>query len=113
MSKQSLAKIFAVLLIVLMTCSDSFADIRVRFARGRTSATMSGNIRDHGKVCYIAGARNGQTLNAVLSSKNGRVSFQSSGETSYSEYLERNGDHSFCLNNGGNATSYTLTVSIQ
>ncbi|MFN0279577.1 MAG: hypothetical protein ACKVRN_13425 [Pyrinomonadaceae bacterium] len=113
MSKQSLAKIFAVLMISLITCSDALADIRVRFARGRTSATMSGSLRSGGSVCYVAGARRGQTLNATLSSRNGRVTFSDSGETSYSQYLDWSGDHTFCVNNDGRATTYTLTVSIQ
>jgi hypothetical protein len=113
MSRQTLVKIFAVLMIVLMTYSDSFADIRIRFARGSTSATLRGSVGTNGSVCYVAGARRGQTLSATLSSRNGRVVFSDGGETSYSQYLERNGDHSFCVNNDGRSTTFSLTVSIQ
>ncbi len=100
-------------MIVLMTYSDSFADIRIRFAKGRTSATLSGSVGSRRSVCYVAGARAGQTMNATVSSNNGKIFFEESGETSYSNYLERSGDHSFCLRNDGGSTRYTLTVSIQ
>ena len=113
MLKRNLVRIFAVTMIVFMTYSDSFADIRVRFAPGRTSATMSNTIAADRAQCYVAGARRGQTINATLSSRNGRVTFVDTGETSYSKYLERNGDHTFCVRNYGRATSYSLTVSIQ
>ncbi len=100
-------------MIVCVTCTDSFADIRVRFARGRTSSTMTGTIRSGGAICYVAGARRGQTLNATVSSRNGRVNFRSTGDTSYTETFDFSGDHPFCIYNKGGLTSYTLTVSIQ
>ena len=113
MLKRNLARIFVLTVIVCMTYTDSFADIRVRFARGRTSATMANSIAANRAQCYIAGAGRGQTINATLSSRNGKVTFVDSGETSYSKYLERSGDHTFCVRNYGRLTSYTLTVSIQ
>lgn len=113
MLKRNLARIFVVAVIVCMTSADSFADIRVRFARGRTSATMTGSIRRVGAICYVAGARRGQTLNATVSSRNGRVNFRSTGDTSFSEYMDYTGDHRLCIYNSGGLTSYTLTVSIQ
>ncbi len=100
-------------MIVCVTCTDSFADIRVRFARGRTSATMTGSIRGGGAICYVAGARRGQTLSATVSSKNGRVNFRSTGDTSYSETFDFSGDHRLCIYNNGGLSGYTLTVSIQ
>ncbi len=90
----------------------NLADIRIRFARGRTSATVTGSIRAGGRVCYVAGARRGQTLNAVLSSRTGKVKFFETGETSYSFVVERGGDQTLCVDNIGGTTSYTLTVSI-
>ncbi len=101
------------MMIVFMTYSNSFGDIRVRFGRGRTSATMSGSIRANSPQCYVANAGRGQTINATLSSRNGRVDFVDTGDTSYSNYLERTGDHHFCVRNyGGRPTTYTITVSI-
>lgn len=113
MLKRNLARIFVLMLIVCMTYTDSFADIRVRFARGRTSATMTGTIRGGGNVCYVAGARAGQTLNATVSSRNGRVNFRTTGDTSYSESIDYTGDHRLCIHNNGGVSTYTLTVSIQ
>lgn len=113
MLKRNLVRIFVVSVILCMTYTDIFADIRVRFARGRTSATLSGPISGGGSVCFVAGARGGQTLNAAVSSTNGRARFMDSGETSYSLYIDRTGDNSFCINNNGRSTRYTLTVSIQ
>lgn len=113
MSKRNLARIFVLTVIVCMTCTDGFADIRVRFARGRTSATMTGSIRGGGAVCYVAGARRGQTLSATVSSRNGRVNFRATGDTSYSENMDYTGDHQLCIYNNRGPTTYTLTVSIQ
>ena len=113
MLKRNLAKIFVLTVIVCMTYTDSFADIRVRFARGRTSATMPGPIAGDRAQCFVAGASRGQRINATISSRNGKVTFVDTGETNYSKDLERSGDHSFCVRNYGRATTYTLTVSIQ
>ncbi len=103
----------AVFSIVLALSVVNLADIRIRFARGRTSATVTGSIRAGGRVCYVAGARRGQTLNAVLSSRSGKVNFLETGETSYSFVVDRSGDQTLCVDNVGGSTTYTLTVSIQ
>ena len=113
MLKRNFLRIFVIAVIVCMTYTDSFADIRVRFARGRTSTTMTGSLRGGGAACYVAGARRGQTLNATVSSRNGRVNFRSTGDTSYSETFDFTGDHRFCIYNNGGVSGYTLTVSIQ
>ena len=113
MLKRNLARIFVVAVIVCITYTDSFADIRIRFARGRTSATIPGSMAANRSQCYVAGASRGQTINATVSSRNGKVTFVDTGETSYSKNLERSGDHTFCVRNHGGATTYTLTVSIQ
>ena len=113
MLKQNLVRIIALALIVFITCTDSFADIRIRFARGRTSATMAGSIRKGGRICYVAGARNGQTMTAAVSSKSGKVVFLENGETSYTLYIEITGDQTVCLDNLRGSTTYTLTVSIR
>ncbi len=112
MLKRNIARIFVLAVVVCMTYTDSFADIRVRFARGRTSATMTGSIRGGGVVCYVANARAGQTMNATVSSRNGKVNFRSTGDTSYSESMDYSGDHRLCIANRGGLTSYTFTVSI-
>jgi hypothetical protein len=112
MTRKTFLKFAAIFSLVCMLSTDSFADIRIRFARGRTSATVTGSVKKGGRVCYMAGARRGQTMNAVISSKTGKVMIFESGETSYSLEVERSGDQSVCVDNIGGATRYTLTVSI-
>ena len=113
MLKNISAKILVAAMIVLLTGIDAFADIRIRFARGRTSATMTGKIANGGRICYVAGAKRGQTLTATVSSRSGRVQIFESGETSYSQYVDYSGDQSVCVDNLARATTYTLTVSIR
>jgi hypothetical protein len=113
MKRTNLAKIVVISLLIAMLCVEGFADIRVRFARGRTSATMTGKISNGGRICYVAGAKRGQTLTATVSSSTGRVQIFESGDTSYTSDIEYSGDQSVCVDNLGRATSYTLTVSIR
>ena len=88
-------------------------DLRIKFPKGRTSVTMNGRIGNGGRVCYFARAREGQSFNATLSSRSGKVKIFESGETSYSYTIERTGEQSVCVDNLSRATTYTLTVSIR
>ena len=100
---------------ILFTSQMAFgqAPYRIRFAKGRTSAAVSGKIAAEARVCYSAGARRGQTLTATVSSRSGRVRIFESGETRYSYRIETNGDQSVCVDNLSRATTYSLTVSIR
>jgi hypothetical protein len=111
--KKTLIKLLVVVMIVLTISESGFADIRIRFARGRTSATMRGRIASGGRVCYFANARAGQTLTATVSSGSGQVMIFESGETSYQTEVEYSGDQSVCVDNLRGATTYSLTVSIR
>ena len=91
----------------------AFGDTRIRFAKGRTSATVSGRVAKGGRVCYFAGARVGQQFIATVSSRSGRAVIFESGETSYSYEVEQRGDQSVCVDNLAGATTYSLTVSIK
>ena len=113
MAKLTLRNGVAATAILISLSMVSFGDIRIRFARGRTSATMTGRVASGGRVCYYAGARRGQTLNATISSGSGKVTIFESGETSYSYEVETPGDQSICVDNLSRATNYTLTVSIR
>ena len=106
---------FTVLAIVILIGSIAAypQDIRIKFPKGRTSATMNGRIGNGGRVCYFARAKEGQSFNATLSSRSGKVQIFESGETSYSYTIERTGDQSVCVDNLSRATTYTLTVSIR
>ncbi|HSI89082.1 MAG TPA: hypothetical protein VK918_08505 [Pyrinomonadaceae bacterium] len=104
--------IAAAVLIAAASLS-TFAEIRIRFAKGRTSATVAGRVAEGGRICYVAGARRGQLLTATVSSNTGRVSIFESGETAYSYDIEVSGDQSVCVDNLGRAATYRLTVSIR
>ena len=106
-------RLFAVVAILTFSNVLAFADTRIRFAKGRTSATVSGRISRGGRVCYMAGARTGQQLTATISSKSGKVRILESGETSYSFEVDHGGDQSVCVDNLAAATTYSLTVSIR
>ena len=108
-----LTAIFIFAVVVFWTVSVNAAlDTRIRFARRRTSATVSGAVGSGRRVCYVAGAREGQTLTATLSSRTGKAQIFESGDTSYNLSVEISGDQSICVDNLGGATRYTLTVSI-
>ena len=108
-----LTAIFLFVVTVISTVAINAAkDTRIRFARGRTSASVSGTVGSGGRVCYVAGAKEGQTLTATISSRTGKAQILESGDTSYSLTVEYSGDQSICVDNLGGATRYTLTVSI-
>ena len=103
----------ATLFILISFVTAVSQDIQLRFPKGRTSATINGRIGNGGRICYFAKAREGQSFNATLSSRSGKVQIFESGETSYSYTIERTGDQSVCVDNLSRATTYTLTVSIR
>lgn len=106
-------KLFVIIAIAAFSNVAAFADTRIRFAKGRTSATVTGRVSTGGRVCYFAGANAGQQFTATVSSRSGKVVIFESGETSYSYEVETRGDQSVCVDNLAGATSYSLTVSIK
>src|SRR5690606_11469167 len=108
-----LAKAAVAALLVSAAAVNTFADIRIRFAKGRTSATVTGKVAEGGRICYVAGARRGQLLTATVSSNTGKVRIFESGETAYSSEVEISGDQSVCVDNLSKAATYRLTVSIR
>lgn len=102
----------AVLSLVILTFSaDSFAQIRIRFARGRTSASVSGTLANGGTRNYVVGARYGQTFSGNVSSRNGCVKFTEGGTSS--GFTTDRGDNFFSLTNYcSRATTFTMTISI-
>ena len=106
-------KLIAVFAIVAFCNVSAFADTRIRFAKGRTSATVSGRVGAGGRVCYVAGAQAGQQVTATISSRSGKARIFESGETSYNYEVEQGGDHSICVDNLAGSTTYSLTVSIR
>ena len=103
-------------MMMLVTCADLFAQTRIRFRRGSSSATVSGTLGPGVTRGFVLGARRGQVLSATLSSGNGQVDFTQGNlhDTQYSMTVERNGDVYISIDNHGRrSTRYTMTVSIQ
>ncbi len=109
-------KVLIVAMIAMMSATDSFAQTRIRFQRGRSSATIRGTLAAGATRGFVLGARAGQTLTAVMSCGNGRCDFTQGDlhDTQYSHYVEYNGDVYISIDNHGNrSTNFTMTVSIQ
>ncbi len=117
MLKKLSVKLLILMMVGVMSVTDLSAQTRVRFARGRSSATFSGTIRPGTSVrSYVLRAREGQTLTATLSSGNGKCDFTQGDyeDTQYSQVVEEDGDVTFSIDNHGpRATSFTLTISIK
>ena len=97
---------------VLMLCSlESSAQTRIRFAKGRTSATVTGTLVGNGKRTYVLGAKQAQYLSGNVSSRNDCVKF-TEGSTSVG-FTTTSGDNIVSVTNycSGSA-SFTMTVSI-
>ena len=104
-------KAVILMLILVVSSSDLFAQTRIRFARGRTSTSVSGSVGGNSSRTYVLGASYGQYLSANVSSRNGCVTF-SNGATSTSYTTTRGNNYIYLSNGCGRATSFTLTVSI-
>ena len=115
--KSKMKKLIALSLLSVMIVLNSAgavfaqAGTRVRFARGRTSTTVSSTIKKNAERKFILGARAGQTLSANISSRNGCVVLGNQ-QTSESYTTDKGDNWIDVINNCGNATTFTLTVSI-
>lgn len=105
-------KALVLMLMWIVSSSDALAQTtRIRFARGRTSATVSGSVAGNTFRDYVLSARRGQQLSANVSSRNNCVIF-SQGSTGIG-FTTDSGDNYINLNNTcGRTASYTMTVSI-
>jgi len=109
-------KITILAMILAMAASDSLAQTRIRFARGRSSATVKGTLAAGATKGFVLRASQGQNLTGTLSSANGKADFTQGSlhDTQYSKTVEENGDVYISVDNhGSRATTFTLTISIQ
>ena len=105
--------------------SETAAQTRIRFAKGRSSATVRGNTGEYG-TAYVVRARSGQKIGIILSPGLGvgvKVTLAGSdGESvllreerggSYVVGLETSGDYTiFVGSKRGKPVRFTLTVAI-
>lgn len=115
--KSFIIKSFAVLMIIGTMDSAVFSQTRIRFARGRTSATVSGTLSGFGSRSYVLGASRGQTMTVRVSSGSGRVWADIGGNDigrGTTITLRSTDDYIITVHNElGSSTRYSLYVSIR
>jgi hypothetical protein len=115
--KSVLIKSFALLMIVGTMNSAVFSQTRIRFGRGRTSATVSGTLRGLSSRSYVLGASRGQTMTVRVTSNSGRVWVDIGGNDmgrGTTIQLRSTDDYIITVHNElGSATRYSLYVSIR
>lgn len=103
-------------MILLMTSAELYAQTQIRFARGRSSTTVSGTIAAGSNKFFVVGARYGQIARVSVSPRNLKIFSDAApkGESGSSDFETYNGDNEFGLYNPTNrAIKYTMTISIR
>lgn len=109
-------KLLAVLLIIVSLSGELFAQTRIRFARGSSSATVSGRISKNGDLRYTVRGSAGQRITVSVRSGTNYVfaGVEAIGQgRTVSGKLPYTSNYIIELSNGGNATDYTMTVTIK
>ena len=102
--------------VSLMINVDLYAQSRIRFARGRSSATISGTIPARSNRSFVVGASYGQTARVTVSPGNLQVwtAGTPKGQSGGTTFETDDGDNEFGIYNPSNrAVRYTLTISIR
>ncbi len=103
-------------MILLMTGAELYAQNRIRFARGRSSATVSGTIPAGSNKTFVVGARYGQIARVSVSPRNLQIWSNAApkGESGSSSFETNNGNNVFGLYNPSNRPiRFTMTISIR
>ncbi|MDQ3800193.1 MAG: hypothetical protein M3384_12130 [Acidobacteriota bacterium] len=116
-------KVLIAMMIVVTVGGDSLAQTRIRFARGRSAATMSGSIAPGGVREYVLNVGRGQTMTVQVTSGNNRLDLEITGRNGHIAWgdngyaqvdIDRNGDHYIAIRNSGRrATRFNLTVTVR
>lgn len=117
MFKSNFVKLAIVLTIAFSMVTETMAQTtRIRFARGRSSATVSGTVGGKNARNYILGVSAGQTMTVRITSTNGAVT-ANAGAASGKDFtftLEYGGDVEITVYNSGNQSSrYSMTVIVR
>lgn len=102
--------------ILQMTSLELFAQTKIRFARGRSSATVSGTIPAKSNRYYVVGARSGQIARVSVNHRSLKIFSDEApkGESGSSSFETYTGDNEFGIYNPTNrAIKYRLTISIR
>ena len=109
------SQLVAVILIIALSGVQVLAQKRIRFQRGKSSATVRGPIGPNGYTEYVIDGRAGQVMTIEITSGNGAVVVNAGTASGKSFSIDMTGgDHLLSVvNTGRRATNYTLTVSIR
>ena len=115
MARRNAFKVVALLLVLVMSSANVLAQKRIRFQRGKSSATVRGPIGANGYTEYVIDGRAGQVMTIEITSGNGAVVVNAGTASGKSFSLEMTGgDHLLSVvNTSRRATNYSLTVSIR
>lgn len=115
--KALIIKSFAILMLVGMANSAVFSQTRIRFARGRSSATVTGSLSSGASRAYILRASAGQTMTVRVTSRSGNVWVDIGGnDVGKGTSVELRSTDEYIItvhNDGRSATSYSLYVGIR
>lgn len=114
-------KILSIILTTAILSIIIFAqDGVIKFAKGKTSATVSGKINKGEEKAFTFNAKEGQTLKLKVTSINKKVSLAGYGEGGDESLVTTidattdAGENTFTVTNRGNiATNFTLTVTVK
>lgn len=116
-------KFIVVALIVFSLAGDLLAQTRIKFARGRSAATLTGTVASGAVREFVINVRNGQTMTIQVTSGNNRVDLQVTGRNGHIAWGDNgyaqveiyyNGDHYIAIKNSGRAaTKYSMTVTVR
>jgi hypothetical protein len=115
MVRKSGLRIVALALLLSLSGADVFAQKRISFRRGSSSATVRGNIGGNGYLEYVVNGRAGQLLSIEITSGNSAVIINAGSASGKNFSLDMTGgDHTLSVvNTGRGATNYTLKVTIK
>ena len=115
MQRTIVLKVVALVLVLIVSSADVLAQKRIRFQRGKSSATVRGPIGPNGYTEYVIDGRAGQVMTIEITSGNGAVIVNAGTASGKSFSIDMTGgDHLLSVvNTGRRATNYTLTVSIR
>lgn len=109
------SRLVALILVIALSGIQVFAQKRIRFQRGKSSATVRGPIGPNGYTEYVIDGRAGQVMTIEITSGNGAVIVNAGTASGKSFSIDMSGgDHLLSIvNTGRRATNYALTVSIR
>lgn len=113
----SLKRVLLISAFILAFSFVSFAqEQRVKFAKGKSSVTLTGKLATNGEKSYVIGARANQCMVLSVNSPNRNVSADVGGnEVSNGDLipLRSTDDYIITLHNNASATTFSLTITIK